>query len=410
MFNFFKKEYYQAIFLFLSILSFFIGFYLNEDGSGSGAYGDFKSTFSFMVAIQSDWLPNPDDHSTVHTPLHFYILALFYYFYKSEFFLRVIFFISSFLLPIFFFKSLKIRFNTNKNLIILASIIFFVPAFRYNTIWPTDLITSLIFFQISILYFLKWQLTKKKYFDFNIFFNVIFLALATYCRQYFCVFFIFFLNEYFKILKKREFIKLFFVCVITSIPVLLYVYKFPILITQQHISHYSFAYFLIGNSSMMLVYLLPIILLNFYEKKIIFNLKFFFIFSLSCIFVLSIYTQFEYREDWLGGGVIYLISRKIFNSDALLIISSILTYFFITIICLDNKKYLTLFLILILVFFSFQVYQRYYEPMMFLILFSLIDSKYINFILTKSKYCIFLYFYYLIYLVGCHLDFIHNVS
>ena len=403
------KNNFYYILAFFSLVSLFIGFIINEDGSGNGASGDFKATYGFIIALQKNLLTNPVDFTLVHTPLHYFMLSFVHYFFDTQEKIRFFFIIFSLLLPITFYKSLEVVYEKkfNKKLILISSIIFLIPAYRYTSIWPTDLITSLIFFQLSTLYFLKWKKKKNIFFNKNIFLQIIFLALATYCRQYFCVFFIFFLFEYFKIIKLIEFIKILFTCFLTSIPVLYYTYLFPELLTSQHMSIKHLPFFLLGNSSMMFVYIFPLLIINFYLREINFNKNNLILLIFSTFFVFTVYLFFENREGWLGGGVVYLFSRKIFNNNFVFLLSSILTYFFFMLVVLENKKNIILTIILIFVFFSFQVYQRYYEPMVFLILFTLYKSKLISNIFDKIKYLLFLYIYYLFYLIGCHLDFLY---
>ena len=267
----------SMIIFFLSYLSLIYSFFINEDGSGSGARGDFEATYGFILALQENLLTDPVEFTLVHTPLHFIILSFVERIIDEPYFLRLIFCLFSIIIPIFFLKTLKLTENNkfNKSLIILSTCIFFLPAFRYTSIWANDLITSLVFFIISIFYFKKWETNKTKTINRNIFLQIIFLALATYTRQYFAVFFIYFLYRYYLILNLKSFINLFLICVITSVPVLIYAYIYPVLITGQHISINSISYFLLGNSSMISLYLLPIILINLIFNKIKFKKEIF---------------------------------------------------------------------------------------------------------------------------------------
>jgi len=407
--NLIKKRFHLIIF-FLSCLSLFYGFYQNEDGTGGGAAGDFASTYGFILALQDNILSNPKDYTLVHTPFHFIILSFFENFFNSQRSLRLFYCTLSILLPTLFYYSLVLLENKkSKNLLILSSVIFIMPAFRYTSIWATDLITSLIFFQISIIFFLRWSSNKSDYLDKNIFLQIIFLALATYCRQYFAVFFIFFLIQYFKSLTYRNFIFLFFICVCTSVPVLYYTYLFPALITEQHISLNSLRFFLLGNSSMMSIYFLPIFLINIIFKKIRYDQNF--IISVFLSFLLTLFLIFLFRPDpsWLGGGVVYQLSLKLLNNYFLFFLSSFFSFFMIIYLSLENKNNFIILFIALLVFFSFQVYQRYYEPMIYLIIFSLIQSKLNNIFLERVSACIILFLYYLVYYIGAVTDLIYKI-
>jgi hypothetical protein len=395
----------------LSYVSLFYSFHINEDGTGHGASGDFEATYGFILALKNNLLSNPKDFTLVHTPLHFMIMSLFDDLFSSTEKLRLFYCSLTILLPIFFYLSMKKKeFKENKkNLLLLSSIIFILPSFRYAAIWATDLITSLIFFQISIFFFWKWNAKKSKNINKYLFFQILFLAFATYCRQYFAVFFIYFLFIYYQNLNQRSFIKLFMICVLTSIPVLYYTYLFPALIVEQHISFYSIKYFLLGNSSMMSIYLIPIFFINIIYKKIKFdqNILISVIASFTIVLILSL--LFVPVPFWLGGGVVHKLSNQLFGNNYLFLLSSFFTFLIFIYLILENKINLILIIILLFMFFSFQTYQRYYEPMLYLIIFSLIRTKMLNVFFEKSIACIILFLYFLFFYFGSVTDIVYKI-
>ena len=212
-------------------------------------------------------------------------------------------------------------------------------------------------------------LKKTKVIDKYLFLQIIFLALATYCRQYFAVFFIYFLFIFYQNLNKKSFINLFLICVLTSLPVLYYTYLFPALLVEQHISFFSIKYFLLGNSSMMSVYLMPFFFINIIYKRIKLDSNILISIISSFIIVLILSFLFKPASFWLGGGVIHKLSNQLFGNNLLFFISSFFTFLIFIYLILENKINLVLIIILLFVFFSFQTYQRYYEPMLYLILF-----------------------------------------
>ena len=117
----------SMIIFFLSYLSLIYSFFINEDGSGSGARGDFESTYGFILALQENLLTDPVEFTLVHTPLHFIILSFVERIIDEPYFLRLIFCLFSIIIPIFFLKTLKLTENNkfNKSLIILSTCIFF---------------------------------------------------------------------------------------------------------------------------------------------------------------------------------------------------------------------------------------------------------------------------------------------
>ena len=391
-FSNYKKE---LIIFFLSYLTLIYSFFLNEDGTGGGAKGDFEATYGFILALQENLLANPKEWTLVHTPLHFFILSLITRFIHEPFILRFLFCIFSIFVPITFYLVISkfiIKNKQKENLLLICSCIFFIPSFRYTSIWCNNLITSILLFLISIYFFKKWEIKKTKNLNKNLLLQILFLVLATYTRQYFAVFFIYFLKEYYKVLLFKNFIKLFGICVLSSIPVFFYVHRFPELLTGQLISIYALNYFLLGNPAMMFITILPIVLINFLYKKISYqSILVPSLISFCIIWILSL--NFN-GDNWQGGGVNYLLSQKLFHNNIYFYFSSFFTISVFIYLILENKSNSTIIITLVFMFFSYQVYQRYYDPMFFIIFFTIIKTK-LTEIFYKKKFAsisLFLYF------------------
>lgn len=406
----FLLDHKDKLIFFLSLVTLIVSFFLNEDGTGGGARGDFEVTYGFILALQDNLLSDPKDWTLVHTPLHFIILSFVTRIISNTDILRLLFCLFSSLIPIFFFLSIT-SFEKNKlfktNIIILSSIILFIPSFRYASIWANDLITSLFFFILSIYFFKKWEINKKKFIDKNSFFQIFFLVLATYTRQYFAVFFLYFLFRYFLFFSYKEFIKLFLICVISSVPVFYYTYLFPELLTGQHISYKAISYFVLGNSSIMSITLLPIIILNLIYKNITFKkLLLPSLFSFIIVAILS----FNFNPfNWQGGGVNYMISNKVFNNNIFFYITSFVTLTAFIYISKENRENILILIILLFMFFSMQVYQRYYEPMFFIIFFTLVKTNLIDIFYRKLAPLLCLLFYFVIYYLITISDIIYKI-
>ncbi len=406
----FLLDYKDKIIFLLSLAFLFVSFFFNEDGTGGGARGDFEVTYGFILALQDNLLSDPKDWTLVHTPLHFIILSFVTRIVSNTDLLRLLFCLFSSLIPIFFFLAITSS-EKNKslktNIIILSSIILFIPSFRYASIWANDLITSLFFFILSIYFFKKWEINKKKFIDKNSFFQIFFLVLATYTRQYFAVFFLYFLFRYFLFFSYKEFIKLFLICVISSVPVFYYTYLFPELLTGQHISYKAISYFVLGNSSIMSITLLPIIILNLIYKNITFKkllLPSFFSFIIVAIL------SFNFNPfNWQGGGVNYMISNKVFNNNIFFYITSFVTLTAFIYISKENRENILILIILLFMFFSMQVYQRYYEPMFFIIFFTLVKTNLIDIFYRKLAPLLCLLFYFVIYYLITISDLIYKI-
>ena len=406
----FLLNYKDKLIFFLSLVTLLISFFFNEDGTGGGAKGDFEVTYGFILALQDNLLSDPKDWTLVHTPLHFIILSFVTRIISNTDLLRLLFCLFSSLIPIFFFLSITCS-EKNKllktNIIILSSIILLIPSFRYASIWANDLITSLFFFILSIYFFKKWEINKKKFIDKNSFFQILFLVLATYTRQYFAVFFLYFLFRYFLFFSYKEFIKLFLICVISSVPVFYYTYLFPELLTGQHISYKAISYFVLGNSSIMSITLLPIIILNLIYRNI--NFKKLLLPSLLS-FIVIVILSFNFNPfNWQGGGVNYMISNKVFNNNIFFYITSFITLTTFIYLSKENRENILILTILIFMFFSMQVYQRYYEPMFFIIFFTLVKTNLIDIFYRKLIPLLCLLFYFVIYYLITISDIIYRI-
>ena len=409
MINFFSNYKDKIIFV-LSIFLLFLSFYFNEDGTGGGARGDFEVTYGFILALQENLLADPKDWTLVHTPLHFFILSFVTRLISNTDILRLFFCIFSLSLPLLFFSSLLISKTENvlrSNVLILSTIILFIPSFRYTSIWANNLITSLFFFILSIYFFKKWEENKKNFIDKNSLFQIIFLVLATYTRQYFAVFFLYFLFKYYLIFDFKEFIKIFLLCVLSSLPVLYYTYLFPELLTGQHISLQAINYFLLGNLSIMSITIFPIIMINMIYGKIE-SKKTILPISVSFFTILILSLNFE-PVSWRGGGVNFMISQKLFSNHIYFYFTSFITLFSFIYIIIEKKENFIILMILTFMFFSMQVYQRYYEPMFFIIFFTLIKTNLIDIFLKKFSASLYLLLYFVVYYILTMSDFIYKI-
>ena len=173
-----NKKTLGILFFILSYTSLIISFFFNEDGSGGGSKGDFEVTYGFIIALQNNLLADPVNWTLVHTPLHFLILSFVTRLIEDPYLLRFLFCIFSAVLPIIFYFIIDGLHNNKKyqeNLIILTCCIFFIPSFRYTSIWANNLITSLVFFSISIFFYKKWESSKTNHLSKNVLYQIIFL-------------------------------------------------------------------------------------------------------------------------------------------------------------------------------------------------------------------------------------------
>ena len=155
-------------------------------------------------------------------------------------------------------------------------------------------------------------------------------------------------------------------------------------------------------SSIFLFYFLPFHIISlFKEKKILVRKKVYYI--IGFLFLLSLYylNIFDYLKDTtLGGGAFLKINQLFFNENY---------FFFITIIFFGaisikyfseiSKKNLILILSIIIIYCTAKhIYQEYFEPLLLIILFSLLDlnKKNIN-TLKENKTALKYLLYFTIY-------------
>ena len=306
--------------------------------------------------------------------------------------------------PIIFFFSLSKRFENfdKSNLILISSLIYIFPVFQYSSIWGNNHITALIFFSIGIYFyniFNSESLYKIKY----LLFSIIFLSIACYIKQFYIFFFVYLIFDIFKKIDFKKFV--WFLCLIIAfaLPGIFFLKQNPLLFfgIKQNVTNFNSA--ILVSGSIVFFYLIPFIiqniinyngslkdkLLNIYDKKFIFI-------SILIVFICSL--NFEYNST-VGGGIFLKLSYYIFNNQFLVFPTALLGIYFLLFYC-EHKQSGFLLVILILITFStgFFIFQKYFEPMFFLIFLNLFDKKKIIISIKENNYVMIIYFcgYYLL--------------
>ena len=200
----FKNIFFFFIFLYASLL---LGFYFNEDTTG-GAFLDYKGQKNVSQAFAIDFkntLLNYDNFATRHSPILIIFLSFFEYLDINDQIIRIIHLNLCLTLPIIFYLILKEKFKNIRNeyILLIVGLIFISPTFRSLAIWPDSRLFGLIFFSISILYYLNFDNYKK--FNYCLY-NIFFCALASYVSPNFSIFSIYFFYgfvKYYKFLSKE---------------------------------------------------------------------------------------------------------------------------------------------------------------------------------------------------------------
>jgi len=402
----------KNLFIFLTLsFSLFIGFYLAEDPSGGGIIDNkilspYVEKFAINLSYGFEFYgKNPA--AIIHSPIFYIIQSLFTKHLGSLLTLNIIYVIISLSLPYIFYLNIKKNKNFNNDYIFFVSlIIFFSPYYRSSSVWLLGDNLSLIFFSLSIYFFLSARTEENKLKNFL--FCFFFLILCSYIRYYYSLYFIYFFYFFLKTFNKFTIIKILFFCLVLSTPALLYLYfiieNYNFLDILSNFSRSNIYSNILIIFSIILFYLVPIIhneLLNiyFHFKKYIIN------FSLIFIIVIILYLVDKYLYFSLisfspnGGGVIFKL-LNIFELEKSLFLSLIT---FITIVILDylfQTSRLTNYLLLLILIFSLPfttIYQKYLDPLFFLLLFCLVRSHILENILINKKLNLKIFFSYFIF-------------
>ena len=402
-----KNNFVPNLVFFLFSTSLLIGFYFNEDSSGSGGFiADFSNTWGYVEALKENILIRPSNW-TVHTPLHYILISKLSILFENKTFLRLAFCLISIFMPILFYECLKIKYPnvSNKLLLIFASSILLLPSFRSAAIWANNHMTALIFFLLTTLFYLKW---KKKLNngtnDFKlVFFQTIFLALAVYTRQYYALFFFYFLFIYFEKLNIKNFLIISMFISFLTIPGFFLIYLDPALIKTTFDTNFSNT--ILVSSSIISFYMLPFLICFFLEDKEnkLFNYNNIKILIGSIVTISIFYLFFDY-DPKTGGGFFMKLSYILFKSPYFFLITSLIGLFSFLLLFFENKKNLILLIIFLIGFPSYMIFQKYFEPLLIFVLFLIFNTKITSIFFEKIRYLLIYYTYLIAYLLSAVLN------
>jgi len=398
---------------FLLSLSLFIGFYYGEDSSGSGGHiADFYNTWELVLKFREDLFVDFTNWIGIF-PLHYQILSIIQSFAKDQYLLRFLYCLISLIVPYLFYICLKNKFEReDKNLLYVFSlIVFLLPSFRSGAIWANSQITGLIFFLLSLLFFIKWS--KKKNFDaidINLILQIVFMSLSVYTRQLYAVIFLYFVYIYYKKLKLKNFLIISFIIFLFALPGFFLVFNFPTMLSVSF--NNKFYNSLLINSSIISFYLIPIYSILIFYHKIDFNFKnkkYLFSFSvlLILVLILSYFFDYNFRN---GGGFFLKISYILFNNFYFFFLTSFIGLCLLFLISFEDRDNLILILLLLFIFTSTQIFQKYFEPMFLFVLFLILKTKLSNLFFSNLKYIYIFYAYISAYFISAVLNDIYQIT
>lgn len=389
-----------TIFFTLILISYFCGFFLEEDSSGGGKIDFNLHIYNNFILFNSsnffkiDWTL----YDSTSLPLH-YILSKIISLSNNKDQYQVIWFLFSFLGLLFFYLMLLKKFDLknkiNINILFLASTILLSPYFRTSAFWGLEENIGIILMLITLYYYLCFKNTKKNVF---FIFTIFFASLTFYTRQSYLflpiIVFVLLLDKSSYLKRDNFFLILLFI--IFLLPSFYFFYQWGGLVPPMA-QNRSISFNLNNIPTILniyLIYLIPFIIkyvsfskknfnyLSLTKKKL--NLKLFFILGILFLIYLIIFSDYSWTLN--GSGILPKILKILLINDQLariiLLISSYFTIILILIMFHKSIELILYFTINLLIFCTIDViFQEYFDPICIIMLLCFCSKKF----LTKTK-------------------------
>ena len=401
----------KTIIYILFILSLFVGLIFQENSAG-GAIHDINHLLPYIDKFQEGFKTGMEyylNNINIHSPFFFILISYLNNLFNNIFYTEILYILISSVLPILFYRILKIKFDYNKNLLFLVSCLIFIsPYFRSSAIWLLGDNLALIFFSISIIYYLKFSNDRNNR---NFYLCITAIIICCYIRYYYALFYFFYLFSVYREINNKFFLIVLTYSFIISIPAFFYIYlivnNYNFIDTVYTYSKLNYFGNIFTILSIILFYIFPFITsdLKTIKKHYLENKKeiIFLSFPLIIIYFLDIIFNNNLIDfSPLGGGVFI----KLLNLIELDLKISLLTISIISILILNfylRTKFIknyTLMALFILSFPMYTLFQKYFDPLIYIFLFGLItfSEKKCLLNINKSKllsiYLYFLSFYF----------------
>ena len=384
------------------ITSFFLGFFLNEDSTG-GAFLDYQNQKELTKSFATDLyytFDNYEKFGTRHSPVLPFLLSFLEKYNVDQFNIKLIYLIINLPLLIFFYKILKLKklSKSTTAYFFLTSLILLSPTFRSLINYPDSRLLGLTFFCASIYYYLKFEEKKKFKFAIN---NILLLSISSYISPNFSVFSLFFFIKFFQVYKisyKVLCIILLNICL--AIPAIFYViieqhnFLFSNKAIESDINNLNYFNKILIITSIFLFYLIPFV----FTKLIKIDLKCYKKIFFSILIVAVCASFFDYPSNFSGGGIFFKFSNLIIGNNLIFYFFSILGIYLILQLAKNNIDNFVIFILLILNNPQLSIYHKYYDPLILILLFSILKFNLNLEILSKTKNKIFIFFYFALFL------------
>ena len=397
---------FLLLFLYLTLIIGFVygenlnhGSYADWIGANQDPIKDFSNDFTYTFF-------NYDSYGHRHSPVYLIFLSLFLDLGFDIDQVRFVHLHLCILLIVIFYQCLRLVFaNINNNYLFLLSLIIFLsPTFRSLAIWPDSRLPGLIFFVLTIYFFLKFRKTDNPKYTW---YTCISLVVSSYISPNFSVFFVYFFFFFLKKVKFRELSFLLIFNFLASLPILYYIFildvnflaagKTPSLNNESINFSFNLSDKLMIISSIIFFHLSPILIMdNFFNQfKNFLNKRFIIIIPL----VVCLIYFFNYQLSYTGGGVFFILSNLLFDSNYFFYIGS---FFFISfVLYIASFSLNNFFLLTLLIISNIQntIYHKYYEPMILIMFFTLIKYPGVENFLKKKNNILYLYLFSVIYIL-----------
>lgn len=382
-----KTIYLLPIFLTFTLI---ISYTMGEDSLG-GAEHDFifhkKFIFLFAEDLKNTFLIYGfDELRARNSPVLYIFLGYLVKLGIKIEYIRYLNFIVVVPLLVIFSNCIKIKYKglNYKTLIILFSILLLSPTIRSLIIWPYPLIWATLFFLYSIFFYLKFlqsNNTKSKIYYALI--NIFFVALSSYLTPNFAFFSIYFFYNFFIYFKFSQ--KLILIAtsnLVLALPAIYYYHLTDFYLLSRNYPYpgmnLNFSNKIILISTIIFFYFIPFLTfknIKFVLNKITKDKKNIYLIIFGLINILF----FNFDKN-AGGGIFFHLSNLIFNNSIFVFLVFFIFLLFFNSLNLINTNNMLIFLILLLYNFQYTIYQKYFDPIIFLLFLFLIkfDSKTIN--------------------------------
>ena len=401
----FKNVSFFLFFYLTLVIGFFFGENLNYGsygdwiGSNREPIKDFSNNFTYTFL-------NFDSYGHRHSPVYLIFLSLFLDLGLDLNQIRLVHLHLCISLIIIFYQCLRLLFtNINNNYLFLLSLIIFLsPTFRSLAIWPDSRLPGLIFFVLTIYFFLKFRKTNNPKYTW---YTCTSLVVSSYISPNFSIFFPYF---FFFFLKEFGFKKLSFLIVfnfLASLPFLYYIFildvnflaagKTPNFNNENISFSFNFSDKIMIVCSIIFFHLSPILIMdntfNYFKNFLFKNFK------LLILFLACLVYFFSYQISYTGGGVFFILSNLLLSNNYLFYLGSFFFIGFVAYIASLNLNNFSLLILIVISNIQNTIYHKYYEPMMLIIFFTLIKYPGVENLLKKKSNIFYLYVLSFIYIL-----------